>query len=98
MLIPSLNSLIWGLEDYFKTQLAKQNEGRKSLNFEMKEGKTAMPPSVDHVRIVEREEDGQKVMEMPIQFIRGNFNNADLPKMLLNVSKIDSTMHQNIFC
>uniref|UniRef100_A0A0P4WMN5 DUS-like FMN-binding domain-containing protein n=1 Tax=Scylla olivacea TaxID=85551 RepID=A0A0P4WMN5_SCYOL len=77
-------SIIWGLEDYFKTQLAKQNEGRKSLNFEMSEGKTAMPPSADHVKIVEREENGQKVVEMPIQFIRGNFNNADLPKMLLN--------------
>lgn len=47
-----------------------------------------MPPSADHVRIVEREENGQKVVEMPIQFIRGNFNNADLPKMLLNVSRI----------
>lgn len=46
-----------------------------------------MPPSADHVKIVEREENGQKVVEMPIQFIRGNFNNADLPKMLLNVSK-----------
>lgn len=77
-------SIIWGLEDYFKKQLAKQNEGRKSLNFELKEGKTAMPPSADHVKIVEREENGQKVVEMPIQFIRGNYNNADLPKMLLN--------------
>ncbi|MPC14459.1 tRNA-dihydrouridine(20) synthase [NAD(P)+]-like [Portunus trituberculatus] len=77
-------SIIWGLEDYFKSQLAKQNEGRKTLNFEMSEGKTAMPPSADHVKIVEREENGQKVVEMPIQFIRGNFHNADLPKMLLN--------------
>ncbi|KAG0720624.1 tRNA-dihydrouridine(20) synthase [NAD(P)+]-like [Chionoecetes opilio] len=77
-------SILWGLEDYFKIQLAKQNEGRKLLNFEMKQGKTAMPPSADHVKIVEREDDGQKFVEMPVQFVRGNFNNADLPKMILN--------------
>lgn len=59
----------------------------------MSEGKTAMPPSADHVKIVEREENGQKVVEMPIQFIRGNFNNADLPKMLLNVSTLYAAVH-----
>lgn len=79
-------SAIWGLDDYFKSELTRQNEARKSINFEIKNGKTALPPSADHVKIVKREEDGQIIVEMPIQFIRGNFNNADLPKMLLNVS------------
>ncbi|XP_045593604.1 tRNA-dihydrouridine(20) synthase [NAD(P)+]-like isoform X2 [Procambarus clarkii] len=77
-------TVIWGLGEYFKLQLDKQNKSHNCLTFEHKNGKTAMPPSADHVNIVEREENGQKIVEMPIQFIRGNFNNADLPKMLLN--------------
>ncbi|KAK3880719.1 hypothetical protein Pcinc_014811 [Petrolisthes cinctipes] len=75
---------IWYLDDFFKSELTRQNQARKSINFEVKNGKTALPPSADHVKIEKREEDGQIVVEMPIQFIRGNFNNADLPKMLLN--------------
>lgn len=77
-------STIWGLDEYFRTELEKQNEARGCLKFEEKNGKTAMPPSADHVKTLKREENGQKIVEMPIQFIRGNFNNADLPKMLLN--------------
>ncbi|KAK8738129.1 hypothetical protein OTU49_004059 [Cherax quadricarinatus] len=76
--------VMWGLDEYFKTQLAKQSESRNCMHFEHKSGKTAMPPSADHVGIIKREENGQEIVEMPIQFIRGNFNNADLPKMLLN--------------
>lgn len=85
-------SAIWGLDDFFKSELTRQNQSRKSINFEMNHGKTALPPSADHVNIVRREEDGQIIVEMPIQFIRGNFNNADLPKMLLNVNNL------HIFC
>ncbi|XP_063588165.1 tRNA-dihydrouridine(20) synthase [NAD(P)+]-like [Penaeus indicus] len=76
--------VIWGLGEYYKTEQAKQARLRLALNVERESGKVSMPPSADHVSIVEKVEEGQKVVEMPVQFIRGNYNNADLPKMLLN--------------
>ncbi|KAK7070661.1 tRNA-dihydrouridine(20) synthase [NAD(P)+]-like protein, partial [Halocaridina rubra] len=75
---------IWGLASYFETEVLKQSELCKLKNIERESGKTYMPPSADFVSIVETCKDGQKRFEMPVQFIRGNFNNADLPKMLLN--------------
>lgn len=88
LMLMNIFSAIWGLDDYLKSELTRQNQARKSINFEIMHGKTALPPSADHVNIVKREEDGQVIVEMPIQFIRGNFNNADLPKMLLNVNNL----------
>lgn len=95
LMLMNIFSAIWGLDDYFKSELTRQNQARKSINFEIKHGKTALPPSADHVDIVKREEDGQIIVEMPIQFIRGNFNNADLPKMLLNVNNLFIFCHFN---
>ncbi|XP_068201924.1 tRNA-dihydrouridine(20) synthase [NAD(P)+]-like [Palaemon carinicauda] len=76
---------LWGLKDYFDEKLKQQNDLRKLKNVRCESNnKMYMPPSADYVSIGEKTENGQKIFEMPVQFIRGNFNNADLPKMLLN--------------
>ena len=83
---------IWGLKSYFESQMEKQNALRKLKNIERESGKTYMPPSADYVSIVEKIENDHKSYEMPVQFLRGNFNNADLPKMLLNVRKTNALL------
>ncbi|XP_064109697.1 tRNA-dihydrouridine(20) synthase [NAD(P)+]-like [Macrobrachium nipponense] len=75
---------IWDLKEYFEAKLKEQNDLQKLKNIKCESNKTYMPPNADYVSITEMVENGQKHFEMAVKFIRGNFNNADLPKMLLN--------------
>lgn len=75
---------IWGLKEYFEAKIKQQNDLQKLKNIKCESNKTYLPPNADYVSITEMMENGQKCFEMAVKFIRGNFNNADLPKMLLN--------------
>lgn len=70
------------MEDFFNTRLKEKQIS--SYKFDYSRSCT----TVDNLIITETldKESGLKKIEMPLHFIRGNFGNADLPKMLLHVS------------
>ena len=75
---------IWGLAGEYDEALQKrQNDG--SLDRDLKDQRRWAFLNRDEMEIVKNEKNGQTIsVQMPMQFIRGNFCNADLPKMVLN--------------
>ena len=76
------NSAIWGLQAYFD----EVNKKHSALNEVLQNYKPKKQPNIDNIKFTNyTDEDDVETIESSMQFIRGNFNNADLPKMVLNV-------------
>ncbi|XP_076064823.1 dihydrouridine synthase 2 [Oratosquilla oratoria] len=73
---------IWDLSEHFR--VIRTHQYKVSQAKEEESGSIVMPTTIEEVNILRHNQDGQEIVEMPLQFIRGNFCNADVPKMILN--------------
>ena len=77
------SSALWDLKEYFNEEI-KSRESRVATTIRVRS--RCAPLSIDSVEVLEKtDENGIKIIQMPLHFIRGNFANADLPKMILHV-------------
>ncbi|KAL7643962.1 UNVERIFIED_CONTAM: hypothetical protein RMT77_005974 [Armadillidium vulgare] len=72
---------LWDLKDYFNDFM---KEHFSTIADSKVNSRSCAPQSIENIKIEEKEENGVKIIEMPLHFIRGNYSNANLPKMILN--------------